>query len=139
MALERNVSPIPPGRYWLDVIGAANIEDFLGWVADMRGAVVVETTEVDRESTPLEDYLARGVNPSRLFVIFRVPVGRFPFLNAMQFGFPNKAPANVQASSDTVQRPDVDDPFGRFTAETGDLLKLALVGAIIYFVATSGD
>lgn len=92
----REVSPLPPGRYWLMVNGPANIHDFDQWVRDMAGSVRVESSE--------------GGAGDRLFVIFNVPQGRFPFLNAAQFGFPNTAPASVKSSQDVEQVPEPVNP-----------------------------
>lgn len=95
----REVSPIPPGRYWILVTGAANVHDFDTWVRDMAGAVKVETSETAPE--------ARSV-----FVIFRVPEGRSPFLSAPQFGFPNNAPPEVHSADDVESVPDISSPTG---------------------------
>jgi hypothetical protein len=94
----RQVSPIPPGRYWIMVLGD-NRQDFVNWLHDMQGAARATTTEEDLDSTP----------PS-LFVIFEVPLGRAPFLNAAQFGFPNNAPPGVQSSQDVEQVPEPEGP-----------------------------
>jgi len=103
MALQRQVSPIPPGRYWLLISGPENIADFDNWLRDMAGAARVETTSMgSRGSDAVE------------FVIFRVPEGRSPFLNALQFGFPNFAGPEIRSAQDVVQRPDEPaDPLDR--------------------------
>ena len=128
MALQRKVDPIPPGRYWINVIGAPNIRDFIEWVADMSGAVVEETTELDNTETPLERVLAGGSNPSRLFVIFRVPEGRAPFLNAIQFGFPSKAPKEISSESDTVDRPEPEDAMRDFQRLIRSAVTMVAIG-----------
>lgn len=102
MALQRQVSPIPPGRYWMTIQGGAEIRDFDAWVRDMAGAVRITSTELDRS----------GPKPV-LFVVFEVPEGRFPFLNALQFGFPEHAPANVTSRQDVEQSPPVPSPLQR--------------------------
>lgn len=103
MAMQRQVSPIPAGRYWILVNGPGNIADFDAWIRDMQGAVRVETSSLGR----------RGAD-SVAFIIFNVPVGRAPFLNAAQFGFPNVAGPEVQSVQDVVQRPDEPaDPLDR--------------------------
>jgi len=89
---QRQVSPIPPGRYWIIVNGGANMRDFDQWLRDMHGAVRIETASLDQSLSP----------PSQ-FLIFRVPEGRSPFLNAVQFGFPNFAPPEVTSVQDVVQ------------------------------------
>jgi len=104
--LQREVSPIPPGRYWM-LVEAENLRDFDDWLRDMHGAVQIETTSTERASTRLDQ--AMGVRPST-FVIFRVPVGRMPFLNALQFGFPSFAPPNIQSRDDVIQNGQKMDP-----------------------------
>jgi hypothetical protein len=103
MGMQRQVSPIPPGRYWILVNGPGNIADFDAWLRDMQGAARVETSSLGR----------RG-SDSVAFIIFNVPEGRAPFLNAAQFGFPNFAGPEVHSVQDVVQRPDEPaDPLDR--------------------------
>lgn len=99
--LQRQVSPIPPGRYWMFVLGQLSIDEFGTWVRDMAGAVKVRTAEEDREASP-----------PALFVIFEVPEGRAPFLNAAQFGLPSVAPPSVQSAQDVTSVPRGLGPFG---------------------------
>ncbi len=101
--MQRQVSPIPPGRYWILVNGPANIADFDNWLRDMAGAARVEATSLGK----------RG-SASVQFIIFRVPEGRAPFLNAEQFGFPNFAGPEIQSVQDVIDRPDEQpDPLDR--------------------------
>lgn len=104
MSQERHTNPLPKGRYWITVLGD-NIPDFDAWLLDMHNAVKVETSELDVESHP----------PSE-FIIFRV-VSDAAFLNAEQFGFPEKAPSSVKTRDDAEKAPVVDEPG------TEDLLK----------------
>lgn len=98
--MVREVSPIPPGRYWICVLGTEKQRNFDAWVRDMRGAVQVEATSLNDEE------------PSTEFVIFNVPEGRAPFLNAWEFGYPNTAPPEVTSLTDVEQRPDPEpDPL----------------------------
>lgn len=122
---QREVSPIPPGRYWLTVLGRANMADFDQWLRDMHGAVVVESSSLDQQA-----------NPPVQFVIFNVPAGRMPYLNAAQFGFPSFAPPNVTSIQDVEQSPPVPGTLERLeqaadkAAEFGGqavLLVLALL------------
>lgn len=94
--MQRQVSPIPPGRYWIVIVGPGNIEDFTHWVRDMAGAVRVEASSLDR----------RG-RLSEQFVIFQVPAGRAPFLSAAQFGYPNFAGPEVTTKDDTASGPAI--------------------------------
>lgn len=89
---QREVSPIPPGRYWITVVGRDNMADFDAWLRDMHGAAQVEASSLDQEA-----------NPPVQFVIFNVPAGRMPFLNPHQFGFPSFAPPNVTSIQDVEQ------------------------------------
>lgn len=129
MALQREVSPIPPGRYWIMVLGRDSMADFDAWIRDMHGAVRIETSSLDQQA-----------NPPAQFVIFNVPEGRMPFLNAHQFGFPSFAPPNVQSVQDVEQvelnknpedvAVDVINKAGTFATEFGGqavLLVLALL------------
>lgn len=70
----------------------------------MSGAVRVVSTELDRS----------GPKPV-LFVVFVVPEGRAPFLNALQFGFPEFAAPDVTSRSQVEQSPPVKDPVQRAT------------------------
>lgn len=138
MTLQRKVSPIPPGRYWMNVIGSENIRDFSAWVTDMGGGVVVETTSVDNTETPLESVLSGGSSPTRLFVIFNVPEGKSPFLDARTFGFPSLAPKEIQNEQDTGSRPEPQDPLGdliRVAKGVGILVGVALAVGIVVNVA----
>ena len=127
MTLQRNVSPIPPGRYWLTVLGD-NRDDFTDWVRDMEGAVVTTTTE--------EDLTA---DPPWLFVIFVVPPDRAPFFDAGRFGFPNIAPASINSHQDAEQAPDepLDWSERLQTALSGmtPMTMLVLAG-VAYFALT---
>lgn len=98
--MVREVSPIPPGRYWICVLGTDKQRAFDDWIRDMRGAVQVEATSLNDE------------DPSTEFVIFRVPQDRSPFLNAWEFGYPNTAPPEVTSLEDVEQRPEpTPDPL----------------------------
>lgn len=115
---QRQVSPIPPGRYWLTVIGELNIRDFGDWVRDMAGAVRVTHVENDSDASPVS-----------MFVIFEVPAGRAPFFDAQHFGFPNHAPREtVNHSSDVIRAPEPDGPsLPRFGDAFGGVAVLALL------------
>lgn len=97
MSQQRQVSPLPAGRYWLIVNGPMGIRDFDDWIRDMAGAAVVESSELSQ-------------NGASLFVIFNVPSGRAPFLDATRFGFPNDAPASVRTAADVIQTPHTPEP-----------------------------
>ena len=99
--IVRQVSPIPPGRYWITIQGKGQIADFDRWLREMQGAAVVQNSELDQS----------GSRPVA-FVVFEVPPGRMPFLNAEEFGFPNTAPAGVTSRQDVEQSPIIQtDPL----------------------------
>lgn len=99
---QRQVDPIPPGRYWIMVLGRDNMRDFDAWVRDMHGAVQIEASSLDQQA-----------NPPAQFVIFNVPAGRMPFLNALQFGFPSFAGPEVRSVQDVEQSPPVPGTLDR--------------------------
>jgi hypothetical protein len=105
---QREVSPIPAGRYWIMVLGRQNMADFDAWIRDMHGGIRVETISLDQQADP----------PAQ-FIIFRVPEGRFPFLNADQFGFPSFAPPDVQSVQDVEQSPVVPGAIERLEQAAG--------------------
>jgi hypothetical protein len=111
---QREVSPIPPGRYWITVLGRDNMADFDAWLRDMHGAAQVEASSLDQEA-----------NPPVQFVIFNVPAGRMPFLNAHQFGFPSFAPPNVTSIQDVEQSPVVPGTLDRLEQAAGKAGELA--------------
>lgn len=122
MALERQVSPLPIGRYWKMIEGQDLILEWGEWVKDMGKALQVEMTEE---------------TPGHLFTIFRVKSNSV-FLNAEQFGYPNKAPLSVKNEEDVVQKPDIK------THDTADVLQglitigkvtaVTVVGAVLYSI-----
>jgi hypothetical protein len=93
---DTNGAVIPPGRYWLDVLGDKR-KIFTDW-AKGKPEVRIESTEDHADE-------------NRLFVIFTIPTtannyglsGAFFPTNVL--GFPTIA-TNVTSSADTIQRPD---------------------------------
>src|SRR4030042_2506725 len=122
MAMVKEVSPIPPGRYWICVMGRDKQAAFDEWIRDMRGGIQVERSS-------LNDSV-----PSTEFVIFTVPVGRSPFLNAWEFGYPNTAPPNVNSIEDVESGPaPTPDPLstpGAWIPALGGHMALLLVLAL---------
>lgn len=120
MSLQREVSPIPPGRYWILVEGR-DIRDFDDWLRDMHGAAQVEAASLDAAT--------RGQVSQ--FIIFRVPEGRMPFLNALQFGFPSFAPPSITSRDDVIQserRKNPVDAAADAIAKGGESLEKAAEG-----------
>lgn len=119
MTLQREVNPLPAGRYWLDVFEQpeGQTADFLEFA--QGGLVSVEATE---------EFAPDGATPKRTFFIFRVKEPGAAF-DAARFGFPNIAPESIKNSSDTALIPDVDP------VPAGAALKVALaVGAVVLVV-----
>jgi hypothetical protein len=97
MALERR-TPLPIGRYWIDVFKR---EEFRAWLRTAAERVHVAATE---------SFAANAGGPARDWYLFEVkaPVA----WSAITFGFPDIAPPSITSSSDTVQRPPPErDPF----------------------------
>ena len=109
--MVREVSPIPPGRYWICILGTDKQREFDAWVADMRGAIQIEATSLNDEV------------PSTEFVIFVVPEGRSPFLDSWTFGFPNTAPPEITSLEDVEKAQREPDPLSQ---KPGDWLSSAL-------------
>lgn len=125
-ALERR-NPLPPGRYWIDLF-EKDSPAWLAWRA--RNNVKIEVTE-HFSSDPVRD-----------FIIFRVdaPV---PWEGP---GFPTIAPASVQSSSDTLDRPPPEkDPLDKLTdfvtspavKVAGSLLGIVVGGALIVYIISN--
>jgi len=113
--LERR-TPLPVGRYWLDV-PANKTGDFNGYLAASTDRVKVETTE--------------GEGEGGTFYIFRVlqPVPWF----AVNFGFPNTAGPEVKSRADTIQAPDLPKDG---LDQVGDALEgVGKTGKVIVSVA----
>lgn len=126
MAEQREVSPIPPGRYWITVLGRDNMADFDAWIRDMHGAVRIEASSLDQEA-----------NPPVQFVIFNVPAGRMPFLNAHQFGFPSFAPPNVTSIQDVEQSPVVPGALDRLeqvASKAGEVASEAVLLVLAFLL-----
>ena len=109
MALERNVNPLPQGRYWITVLDQpeGQISDFDDWLQSAPSSIKVESSEFDQESDPKSE-----------FIIFRI-TGPAAVFDAARFGFPNKAPATIKHREDAEQAPDVEEPG------VADLLQFA--------------
>jgi len=117
MKLERR-NPIPPGRYWIDVVGKENIADFGAWILEMQGAVRLVTSQEETEA-----------DPPTLWALFEVPEGRSPFIDQQKFGFPTTAPEGVSSREDTEVGPEDDDDAA---SDIGKAVKvLSVVGVVL--------
>lgn len=115
-------SPLPVGRYWVD-IPASKQAEFDGYLQGNE-RIRVEVTE--------------GGGDEGTFYVFRVlqPVPWF----AVNFGFPNTAGPEVKSRADTVQAPDlpkdgvdqIDDALHSGGALGGLVMGLAMVAGVVY-------
>lgn len=107
MTLQREVNPLPVGRYWITVLDQpkGQLADFDEWL--LNASVKVESSEHDPDAKP----------PST-FIIFKV-TGSAAIFDAERFGFPNKAPANIKFRDDVEQAPEIEEP------NLGDALQFA--------------
>ena len=130
MALERR-NPVPAGRYWVDVFDQTSTHPatkgqntqtaFRDWLRRNAATVKIDSTQ------------SFDTKPARDFYIFRVTA---PTLWEGP-GFPEVAPAAVQSSADTVQRPDPEkDPLDQLGdalddvgGATSSLILAVAVGA----------
>lgn len=92
-------SPLPAGRYWVDVFGK-NIPAADAWFKAMSGlGVHVDATQV----TPDED-------PNRTlnwYLFTYAPTGGVLIVWDKSLGYPTIAGANIKSQSDTIQAPDL--------------------------------
>jgi len=126
MALERRTSPLPIGRYWIDLVTDDAVQSWRDWSKAWGDTVQVEATE-DNSTEERPD----------IFMIFRVKTNTVFFPEGM-LGFPSKAPSSIRFREDTVQKPDVVVP------DTTDVLKglitvgkvtaFTIVGAVVYSI-----
>ncbi len=110
MSFERK-NPLPPGRYWLTVVGVEKIKAFSGLLnaATVLGVVVTENIELNGTSIDLEAVLQAILGETgepRAWYLFRVTgIGTFS-IDQKTFGFANIATDNIHNQDDTVQKPD---------------------------------
>ena len=130
MTVERR-SPLPPGRYWLDVTGKARIEDFEGYLSTTaRSAIAVERREDTDVPTPqitrVEKqrwYLFRVLKPARWF--------------GGNFGFPTIAHPDVRTRADTATVPRAEYWWESMHLDTGSLRAVFWIG-VLYALAREG-
>src|SRR5260221_109262 len=125
MTQERRTSPLPAGRYWLDVFDKpeGHMNELSAWsLSNAQKGTIQETEENDQS------------DPKKLFVIFNVlePV----FFPAKNFAFPEIAGSDVPNSDDQARAPDGHEPtsgdlvdglvsFGKWTFAGAALLLIA--------------
>ena len=102
----QRVNPLPPGTYWIDIIGPAHEQLFAGWLFDNQTNVKALATEHIHQQCDVTGF---DCWPSRDWVKFQVnsPVS----WDAVSLGFPNiVSPGEViNNSSDTASLPDPSD------------------------------
>jgi hypothetical protein len=114
MALERQTSPLPVGRYWIDIVTDDAFQSWVDWQKAWGENLKVEATE---------DFSEEGKRD--IFVIFSVPKPGIVFWPQGMLGYPSKAPKSIKYREDTVQKPNVEVP------DTADVLQgLITVGKI---------
>ena len=131
-AQQRQVNPLPEGRYWYDTFGAAGRQTFLEWRGKYKDSVRVLTTE--ESAGP----------PAHSWFLFAVdhPVPFDPK------GFPSIASADVRSAGDTITRPDpIRDPTDaayEWLRDADPFAKLETAalwiggGILLYLLLTSG-
>lgn len=123
--LERS-NPLPPGRYWIDIIDVPNQIAFNAWAFDNRPTVNVLKTEHFQALEWPDCPITEGQCwPSRDWVLFDV-TSNTRWLPTV-FGFPNHADETVQSSSDTADVPE-DPDFCDIGCQAG---KVALAGGVL--------
>jgi hypothetical protein len=121
-------NPLPAGRYWIDVFDP-NRGTMQLWVNTNAASLSVQ----DLESFPA--VVNGGITdtdqnyPARDFYIFTV-TNPVPW-NAVTFGYPTIAAANINSSDDTVQEPSVDSPNDIIGKAAADLTEIAFWSAIV--------
>jgi hypothetical protein len=125
---QRQVSPLPRGRYWLDLSGQVPIEDFDQWLREVgTDQVKVESSSLDRDASPVNE-----------FIIFTV-VGDAAFFPAERLGFPGFAPATVTDRQDILGAPaeeaEPGDQFKKILITVGFAVTLVAAGHVLYLYA----
>lgn len=124
-AVERR-SPVPPGRYWVDVFEPAQAA-FRAWLEEHAAHVRVVNTS---SHEPVGGY------PARDWYLFEV-IAPVPWEGP---GFPTIASSDVKSSQDTADRPP---PEPDFAEKLGDLIpdfkklgeEAAKIGRIVTIAA----
>lgn len=130
MALERR-QPLPPGRYWINVIGKPHELLFQGWALAFRDHVRFEKDELTPEiGPPVPMPGAPIVRPQVHWYLFTTDT---PLVwLGPSLGFPNIAGPEVQKMDDTIQAPGPTPGF--FDGFSFDGMgAYLLIAALVYF------
>lgn len=98
MTLQRT-NPIPPGRYWLDLIGDS---ERVRWEGAVQGLNAAHPGILHVEGTTHHNAGEDGNAVPRDWVLFKVTA---PMVWDFTIGTPTVAAASVTSEADTVQRP----------------------------------
>lgn len=116
-------NPVPPGRYWMDIIGEEKLAKFAGAIKGLNEAhpgifrIIGATRHLANEARDYAESDLTGVlvgiwetlagriseTPERDWVLFEVTS---PMIWDFDIGAPTVAPPNVTAEVDTIQRPE---------------------------------
>lgn len=123
--LLQKQDPLPPGRYWIDASGDANVASLNQWLEGNSPFVAVENAKTVGEPSlswndawwvlvpggsgwVLAKAASKAAKPSEVYqewVLFRVHDVPVPWGLGPVLGYPTIATADVKEKSDTVQRP----------------------------------
>jgi hypothetical protein len=127
VTVERR-SPLPPGRYWLDVTSKARVADFESYLeSTARDAITVER----RQDTEIPTPKISAVELQRWY-LFRVtrPVRWF----AGNFGHPTIAGPSVRTRADTATAPRAEYWWEGMNLDAGSLRAVLWLG-VLYAIA----
>lgn len=130
MSTFETKNPLPPGRYWIDVIGADKIRGFYTLLNAANvaapGLVTVENVELNGDSVDLQSFLRWVMgDTTRAWFLFRVADKSKGSLSIDQktFGYASHASDNVKTQEDTIQAPP--DPVDEANDQLGKIITLA--------------
>lgn len=130
MALERR-QPLPPGRYWIDVVGKPGDLIFKGWALAFRDHVHFESEDLTPELGPVVPSPgAPVVRPQVHWYLFNTDT---PLVwLGPSLGFPTIATPDIHTKADTAKRPAVEPGF--FDGFSFDGLgAYLLIAGLVYF------
>lgn len=128
MALERR-QPLPPGRYWVDVVGPDHVKLFDGWLQAFAQHITIEEHEVTQpiQSGPNLPPLRPGVE----WFLFHTDAPLVWFGSVL--GFPTIATPEVKTKADTQTVPVVPPLFGGLNLDgVGSIVLLAVAAYLVF-------
>jgi hypothetical protein len=131
MSLERR-QPLPPGRYWIDVVGKPHDLIFKGWALGFRDHVHFESEDLTPELGPVVPSPgAPVVRPQVHWYLFNTDAPLVWLGPAL--GFPTIATPDVKTKADTANRPPAPAGFFDGFSFDGAGAYIALA-ALVYLV-----